>query len=366
LCCPSLASIITGRYPHEHRVTSNDPAKPANIPQKNFYNSQAFKDGRNLMVKHLNEWPTLPGLLGQQGYASFQSGKWWLGDHKTGGFTDGMTKGGRHGDAGLDIGRKTMQPIYDFIAGARKASKPFLVWYAPLMPHDPHTPPERLLAKYRDKAPSEPVAKYWAMVDWFDETCGELLAYLDREGLAENTLIVYVSDNGWITDPKTGRYAPKSKQSPYDGGLKSPIMVSWPGKIAPAMSNTPVSSLDLFPTILKACGAPLPKGLPGIDLTDAAAVAARKTLEGACFTHNFVNQEDPASSLRWRWILEDGWKLIVPAPQNETGEPELYQVSGDPSEERDLSAKEPARVAAMRAKLDAWWPGTSKPVPPSQ
>ena len=230
LCCPSLASIITGRYPHEHRVTSNDPAKPANIPQKNFYNSQAFKDGRNLMVKHLNEWPTLPGLLGQQGYASFQSGKWWLGDHKTGGFTDGMTKGGRHGDVGLDIGRKTMQPIYDFIAGARKASKPFLVWYAPLMPHDPHTPPERLLAKYRAKAPSEPIAKYWAMVDWFDETCGELLAYLDREGLAENTLIVYVSDNGWITDPKTGRYAPKSKQSPYDGGLKSPIMVSWPGK----------------------------------------------------------------------------------------------------------------------------------------
>ena len=132
------------------------------------------------------------------------------------------------------------------------------------------------------------------------------------------------------------------------------------------MSNTPVSSLDLFPTILKACGAPLPKGLPGIDLTDAAAVAARKTLKGECFTHNFVNQDDPASSLRWRWILEDGWKLIVPAPQNETGEPELYQVSGDPSEERNLSAKEPARVAAMRAKLDAWWPGTSKPVPPSQ
>ena len=97
------------------------------------------------------------------------------------------------------------------------------------------------------------------------------------------------------------------------------------------MNDTPVSSLDLFPTILKACGVPLPKDLPGIDLTDAAAVKARKTLTGECFTHNFVDQEKPASSLRWRWILEDGWKLIVPAPQNEKGEPELYQVSGDPT-----------------------------------
>lgn len=355
LCCPSLASIITGRHAYQHRITSNDPAKPADIAQKDFYASAAFKQGRDVMVGHLGEWPTLPGLLRREGYLSFQSGKWWLGDHKNGGFTHGMTKGGRHGDAGLTIGRKTMQPIHDFISSARKESKPFLVWYAPLMPHDPHTPPERILAKYRMAVPSEPVAKYWAMVEWFDETCGELLTYLEREGLAENTIIVYVADNGWITDPQTGRYAPKSKQSPYDGGLRSPIMVRWPGRITPAMCDTPVSSLDLFPTILKACGAPLPKDLPGIDLADSSAVRGRETLEGACFTHNFVDQEDPASSLRWRWILEDGWKLIVPAPRNEPGLPELYQTSRDPAEEHNLAEREPARVAAMRAKLDQWW-----------
>jgi uncharacterized sulfatase len=357
LCCPSLASIITGRYPHEHRITSNDPAKPADMPPKGFHQSKAFTEGRQRMVQHLNEWPTLPKLLGQAGYVSLQTGKWWLGDYTTGGFTHGMTKGGRHGDAGLEIGRKTMQPIYDFIAGAKKESKPFFVWYAPLLPHDPHTPPDRLLAKYRDKTPSIHVAKYMAMVDWFDETCGELMDHLDREGLAKNTIVIYVADNGWITDPKTGRYAPRSKQSPYDGGLRTPVMVRWPEKIAPEMNDTPVTSLDFFPTILKACGVPLPKDLPGIDLTDAAAVKARKTLTGECFTHNFVDQENPASSLRWRWILDDGWKLIVPAPQNEKGDPELYQVSKDPHEEHNHAAAEPARVAALRAKLDAWWPG---------
>lgn len=361
LCCPSLASIITGRHAHQHRITSNDPAKPTDVPMSEFYQSQAFKDGRATMVRHLNEWPTLPSLLGKHGYLSFQTGKWWLDDYTTGGFTAGMSTGGRHGDAGLDIGRKTMQPIHDFITTAKTNSKPFFVWYAPMMPHDPHTPPQRILAKYLATTPDKPVAKYRAMVEWFDETCGNLLDFLDHEGLAENTIVVYVSDNGWITDPKTGRFAPKSKTSPYDGGLRSPIMVRWPAKLTPATCDTPVSSLDLFPTILTACGVPLPKDLPGIDLTNAAAVAARKTLEGACFTHNFVDQENPASSLRWRWMLEDGWKLIVPASQNETGQPELYQISADPDEERNLADREPACVAAMRTKLDTWWPGTLKP-----
>jgi uncharacterized sulfatase len=357
LCCPSLATIITGRYPHEHRITSNDPAKPDDVPKNKFQQSKAFKEGRQRMVEHLNEWPTLPKLLGQAGYASLQTGKWWLGDFSTGGFTHGMTQGGRHGDAGLEIGRKTMQPIYDFIAGAKKESKPFFVWYAPLLPHDPHTPPERLLAKYRDKTPSIHVAKYMAMVEWFDETCGELMTHLEQQGLAENTIVIYVTDNGWITDPQTGKYAPRSKQSPYDGGLRTPIMIRWPAKLSPQMNDTPVSSLDLFPTILKACGVPLPENLPGIDLTDSAAVKARKTLTGDCYTHSFVDQEKPASSLRWRWIIDDGWKLIVPAQQNEKGDPELYQISKDPHEEHDRAAEQPDRAAALRSKLDAWWPG---------
>jgi arylsulfatase A-like enzyme len=357
LCSPSLATIITGRYPHEHRITSNDPAKPKNVTKEGFRRSDSFAGGRKRMVEHLNEWPTLPKLLGNSGYLSLQTGKWWLGDYSTGGFTHGMTKGGRHGDEGLDIGRKTMQPIRDFITTARKESKPFFVWYAPLLPHDPHTPPERLLAKYRDKTPSIHVARYWAMVEWFDESCGELMDMLDREGIAENTIVLYVADNGWITDPKTGRHAPKSKQSPYDGGLRTPIMVRWPGKLKPAMIDTPVSSIDFFPTILKACGVKAPENLPGIDLADAAAIRSRKTLTGECFTHNFVDQEKPATSLRWRWIIEDGWKLIVPAPQNEMGEAELYQLGADPHENNNRASAETGRAAALRAKLDAWWPG---------
>lgn len=361
LCCPSLASIITGRYPHEHRITCNDPAKPDEMPQARFYRSKAFADGRERMIAHLKEWPTLPGLLGGAGYESLQTGKWWLGDYRTGGFTSGMSHGGRHGDEGLDIGRKTMKPIFDFISKARRDSKPFFVWYAPMLPHDPHTPPDRILAKYRDTAPSLHIAKYRAMVDWFDETCGELLSHLDREGLTQDTIVVYVADNGWITDPGTGRFALKSKLSPYDGGLRTPIMIRWPARWKAAISDTPVTSLDLFPTLLKACGVQAPAGLPGIDLADPAAVQSRGPIFGECYTHNFVNQENPASSLRWRWIINDGWKLILPVPGN--GTPELYQIFKDPQETQNLAEREGELVARLREKLDAWWPAKGAGMP---
>ena len=358
LCCPSLASIITGRFPHQHMVTSNDPPVPAGMTPREFNKSPGFQAGRDVMNKFMDAMPTLPRVLSANGYLSLQTGKWWQGSYTHGGFTHGMTKGGRHGDAGLDIGRKTMQPIYDFIGEARKENKPFFVWYAPMMPHDPHTPPERILEKYKSKTPSEHVAKYWGMVEWFDETCGELLGYLEREKVAENTIVIYVSDNGWIQDPDSEKYAAKSKQSQYDGGLRSPIMVRWPAKIRPAKSEAVVSSIDFFPTVLDAVGIPRPKGLPGLNLTDAAALLARDAVFGECFTHNSKDLSNPSASLRWRWVIMGDWKLIVPAAQNEPeAKTELYHLKADPTEEKNLADAEKERVEKMRAKLDAWWKG---------
>lgn len=362
LCCPSLASIITGRFPHQHRVTSNDPPLPADVPRGQAYQTAAFREGRERMNRFLESVPTLPRVLGGHGYRSLQTGKWWQGHYARGGFTDGMTvgdeaRGGRHGDAGLRIGRETLEPIYAFIAETRRANQPFFIWYAPLMPHDPHTPPERLLARYRDIAPSLAVARYWAMVEWFDETCGELRAHLEREGLADNTLIAYIADNGWITDPVTGQYAPKSKQSPYDGGLRTPILLHWPGRIAAGESTKLASSVDLMPTLLRACGVAPPPGLPGLDLRDATAVARREAIFGACFTHDAVDLDEPVRNLRWRWCVAGDWKLILPSPLNEpTGGAELYDLVTDPFETRNLAAKHPDRLTSLARRLDAWWP----------
>ncbi len=357
LCCPSLASMITGLYPHQHKVTSNDPAIPKGMTNKEFQQSPAFDQGREIMSQFIEAVPTLPRALKEKNYLSLQTGKWWQKSYTHGGFTHGMTQGGRHGDVGLEIGRKSMQPIYDFIATAKKEQKPFFVWYAPLLPHDPHTPPERLLKKYQDKTNSLHVAKYWAMVEWFDETCGELMNHIDQQGLRENTIFVYVADNGWIQNAEAPRYAPKSKQSQYDGGVRTPIMIRWPGKVKPQMSDELATSIDIMPTLLKAAGLSSTKDMQGIDLFDAKALKARQTIYGECFTHNAVDLQVPASSLRWRWTIEDHWKLIVPAKQNEPDAPiELYDLKKDPFEENNLAAKEPGRVTALTKKLDAWWP----------
>lgn len=356
VCCPSLATIITGKMPHVHKITGNDPAAPADMARGKFYQSPAFKHGREVMNANLAKHPLLPGVLGEKGYLSLQTGKWWQGHFSNGGFTHGMTKGGRHGDDGLTIGRKDMKPISDFIDEARKQEKPFFVWYAPLLPHDPHTPPERLLAKYRDKVRSIHIARYLAMVEWFDESVGELLKMLDDRGLTKNTLVAYVADNGWIQNPDTPRFAPRSKLSQYDGGLRTQILLRQPGTIEARRDETPVSSSDLFPTILRAAGIEPAKDLPGVDLTRKEVVAARKDVFGEIYTHDLADLNDPAKSLRFRWMVRDGWKIIVPYAANEPDAVvELYQVSTDEHEKTNLAGKEAERVKAMTTALDAWW-----------
>ncbi|MCA9102230.1 MAG: sulfatase [Planctomycetales bacterium] len=347
LCRPSLASMVTGLYPHEHLITGNDPPKELD---------------RNVMLKHIRAAPSLPRLLGAHGYRSFQSGKWWEGNYREGGFSDGMThgdtsRGGRHGDEGLTIGREGMKPVVDFLDEV--GERPFLLWYAPFLPHQPHNPPARLAEKYASKTDSPHVARYWAMCEWFDETCGELLDQLDVRGLSENTIVVFVVDNGWIQQPDHAGYAPRSKRSPYDGGLRTPILVRWPGVVEPVVSDTPVSSIDLAPTILKACRVEVPPAMTGIDLVALANAEAHgepvvaPPVFGSTLAHDIVDIDRPAASVEYRYTVDGPWKLIVPARGDES--PELYNVVNDPWEQHNLAAEEPERVDQLRALIDAWW-----------
>ncbi len=365
LCCPSLASIITGLDPHQHGITSNDPPAPAgsdpNRPAGRRANQPEFLAGRAAMTARMRACQTLPRLL--EGYASLQTGKWWQGSYRSAGFTDGMThgdesRGGRHGDEGLAIGRLTMQPIADFLDRVQTQRKPFFVWYAPMLPHQPHDAPDRFVDLYRDVAPSLPVARYWANITWFDETCGQLFEMLNQRGLAENTLVIYLADNGWIQDPEADRFAPRSKRTPYEGGLRTPILVSWPGHVEPARDDHVVGSIDVLPTIAAACGRPVPSQCPGVNLLDEDQVAGRQALCGAAYTHNAISLERPAENLEYRWIVADGWKAIMPNSTRLPGQvPVLFHLLHDPWEDRDLAAAEPQRLARLGRLLDAWWPG---------
>jgi uncharacterized sulfatase len=371
LCRPSLASMATGLYPHQHRVSGNDP----DLPEKGV-NAQTARTNPKYaplyqtIVANFAKQPNLVRDLTQRGYVSLQTGKWWEGDPiKTAGFSHAMTvgtgKGDRHGGAGLAIGRDGIGPIKEFVEAA--GDKPFFVWYAPMLPHAPHTPPADLLEKYLKLAPNEPTARYWASVEWFDRSCGELLAYLEQKKLRENTLIIYTCDNGWIQNPKQANVpAPRSKLSPYEGGVRTPIMVSWPGKVKPRMDKDHLASnLDLWPTVAALLNTETPKNLPGLNLTDAEAVAKRTRIFGEDYTHNIADVNVPARSLRHRWVIDGWWKLIAPDPRNlPAAKAELYDLRTDPAEKNDLADKDPERVKDLARQLDEWWRPEPAPATP--
>lgn len=377
LCRPALATLITGKYAHQHKITGNDPAL---LPEMQGRPRQpeppAYQALREKLISNIDRQPLLPKLLAPRGYLSHQSGKWWEGNFSRGGFTHGMTRGfpqpgGRHGDDGLKIGREGMQPVLSFIDRAVSEEQPFLVWYAPFMPHTPHTPPERLFQKYKAKGiESDHIARYYAMVEWFDETCGELVNHLDQKGIRDNTLIVYIGDNGWIQQPDASGFAPRSKQSANEGGTRQPTMFSWPGVIQPGDRGEQLcSSVDIVPTMLAAAGVDIPEELPGYNLLpilQAGEPTPRQEVFGETFAHDIANLDDPEESLVYRWVIDGKWKLLLTYdgklgryakdhPRTEK-RPQLFDLLADPHEDHNLAGEHPEVVARLVKKLNEWWP----------
>ncbi len=378
LCSPSIASIITGLHPHEHGITGNDPVFEydglrADLVEMRLSDSylQAREQAYAPYLDRFYSKPNIVSILDSMGYVSFQSGKWWLGSAVRGNFDEGMTVGswecyGRHGDEGLKIGREGMCPIYDFLDTASQyKNTPFFLWYAPFMPHWPHTPPEDLLDNYLEIAPSKAQAKYWAMVEWFDQTIGQLLDYLEDKNLAENTIIVYVADNGWIQDSKwtiksltpAANYAPRSKRSPYEGGIRTPIMLKWPKGISPNHDNSSlVSTVDIVPTILDLLNLEQPIGITGISLVDHIQLQKRDAVFSADYKHDMEDFNDPKKSLESKTVIKKPWKLIVPNPANSPEmKTELYNIIEDETEQINLASQHPEIVTELSKLLEEWW-----------
>ncbi|MBT9188264.1 sulfatase family protein [Zobellia russellii] len=360
LCSPSLASIITGVYPRDHMVLGNDRVLPGNVVENNRAWEMPWRSKNyNHVIENFKQLETLPKMLKDKGYVSFQTGKWWIGNYANGGFDYGMThgdpeRGGRHGDYGLEIGRKGMDTLYSYIDLALEKKKPFFAWYAPFLPHSPHNPPDSLLQKYRKKAPSEYVAKYWAMCEWFDNTCGDLMDYIDQKGEMENTLFVYVCDNGWVQNENNSNYNPISKQAPYDYGLRTPIMFKWKGKITPYHDDRSlVSSLDMVPTVLSLLGIERPKALDGINVLDKNELENRKAIFGEIYNHDFNTVEE---SLKYKMVMTDPYKLIVPNSKNRPNEKvQLFNIYEDPLEQTDIADENPSIVEELKKKIEESW-----------
>jgi len=386
VCRPSLATLLTGLYPHQHGIHFNHPP-PGFRELGRLQSAEPYYAARAKAVDLFRQSPTLPAMLTTAGYVSFQAGKHWEGTYRDAAFSEGMTvskpcfdqpwnrelRSGEwvahgNGDAGLVIGRKTMQPVFDFID--RNADRPFLLWYAPVLPHEPHDAP----AKYRKPFEGNPDVPqhrvgYYANIAWFDDTVGELINHLDARDLTKNTLFVYVCDNGWTTQSDSPKQDKRSKRSPFENGIRTPILLRWDGVIQPAKHTGLVNSIDLVPTVLAALGIdPSPYSLPGVDLMPSARGEDRLDPNRAVFGEIYPGDASllghPERDIAYRWVRDGNLKLIVPHRHGQRqawggylAGLALFDVEQDPGETTDLSdnAEYAYEIERLKRLLDDWW-----------
>ena len=400
VCRPSLVTLLTGLYPHQHGVHFNH-GPPGNAGYNRMMSAKEYVAQRGEEFKLIRQLPTLPGVLHRElGYRCFQSGKFWEGHYRNGGFTDGMTlfqpppvsqtyggirtlaSGERvahgNGDFGLRIGRETMAPLMQFIDDCESSQTPWMVWYAPYLTHQPHDSP----ARFYDQAARRPnVAKhelpYFASIAQFDDTVGQLVQYVESKQLQSNTVFVFVSDNGWTASTKTQKSRPaefqhtkRSKRAPFDEGIRTPILIRWDGMIQQAQHDALVSSIDIVPTLLAAAGADIPNEnpLPGINLlpiaTDAEKIPADRPVFGGIYPGDARSLGSPEIDIAYRWIRQGQFKLIVPhlhGSEKPWGDylqkNALYDLALDPHEQNNLieSPSHQESIARLSALLDEWW-----------
>jgi arylsulfatase A-like enzyme len=210
------------------------------------------------------------------------------------------------------------------------------------------------------------------MVESLDEGVGRLLAGLEAHGLRENTLVIFTSDNGGIAAVATQKPLRAGKGSYYEGGIRVPLAVRWPGRIpAGVRSEVPTTNLDMLPTLLEAAGVAYDaSALDGISLLPhlrtGAAVAERPLfwhfpIYLQAYEPALDEGRDPLFRTRPGSVVRlGGWKLHE---YFEDGGLELYHLPTDPGERINRADTNPARTREMAALLQAWRQGTGAPVP---
>lgn len=349
ICSASRAAILTGRAPARLHLTTFLPGRPDAPSQKLLH--PAIRQELPL------EETTLAERLRAAGYATAAIGKWHLGgagfSPREQGFdvyhpgeattTPSATEGGK---GEYDLAREAQR----FIDANRE--RPFFLYLAHNNPHIPFAARQDLVDA--NAGAFEPV--YAATVQTLDDSVGRLLAHLDAAGLRERTLVVFTSDNGGLHVPE-GRHPRVTHNTPfragkgyvYEGGLRVPLIVQGPGLAGKRVIDTPFLNSDWMPTLLELAGAPAAGGLDGVSQARLLTAGSPSSEGRPLYWHlpHYTNQGSrPAGAVR-----EGTWKLVE---HYDDGRLELFDLGADQGESRDLSASEPARTAAMRARLRAW------------
>ncbi|MBI5693636.1 MAG: sulfatase [Verrucomicrobia bacterium] len=384
VCSPTRAMLLTGRHAARLGMTIWIEGSLQKNPNRRLLDGESRHDLPPVET-------TLATQLRGAGYLTALVGKWHLGDANHAPETHGfdVNIGGTHWGAPASFwwpyaNAERFAPQYRYVPHLefgrpgeyltdrltdealrvidRAEGRPFFLYLAHHAPHTPIEAKPELVTHFEAKlrpGMRHQNAVYAAMVKSLDESVGRILDRLRERGLADTTVVVFTSDNGGYTgtDRKSGQKVPVTSNAPlrsgkgslYEGGIRVPLLIRWPGVSVPGtVCETPVSLADLHPT-LRSERSTVPRVvLDGTDLRPLLRQPGVRADRGPLFFHypHYYETTTPVSAVR-----TGDWKLLE---YLEDGRVELFNLAADPGEAENLAAREPQRAAELRARLDAW------------
>jgi len=381
VCSPTRAALITGLAPARLRITNHIPDRPQFTPE------HATHTGAEMFDYLAPSYTTIAERLRSAGYKTGFFGKWHIAGTGVGPQGEGVTKyypenqgfdlniggcvyGGpptffdpyrihnlpnrREGEYLPD---RLADEVCRFIESA--GNKPFFTCLWNYSVHWPMEAPKNLLRKYETKTgPGLNDTRYGAMIEALDASFGRIMQQLDKNNLSENTIVIFTSDNGGFAGVSDNRPLRESKGHIYEGGIRVPLMIRWPGTIAPEQINdTPVISMDFFPTILEACGlAPEPV----CDGESLAPLFNGGKLHRQNIYFHFPNYAWHRSNSLAGAVRSGNYKLVR---HYTTDQLELYNIAKDIGETDNLISKRPRIATRLNQQLTRWLTETDAAMP---
>jgi len=374
LCAPARASLMTGRDVLAHGIYC------VNSPETKHPEARRFDSPDNAR-KLTSGLPTIAEVLSDAGYRTGCYGKWHLGYERgvvsrwhplRRGFDEAIQTRCPSGkrryfypnystipavpiEAGTHVSDFVSQQAVAFLE--RDDGRPFFLYLPYFSVHGPREakPASLAAAKAAASRPGDD-AIYAAMCADLDAAVGQVLSALERLGMDQNTIVVFTSDNGAITRYDNAPFR-EGKSWVYDGGVRIPMLIRWPGVTAPgSVCEDPVSQLDLLPTMAFAAAAEPPAKLDGVNLSGAIAETEPEGPRGVRDFRWYA--PDYAQFRRGRFrrvpmsaVRRGRFKLVYDHEQDKAA---LYDLQTDPGEQADLATSEPQQLRELKASLDAW------------
>ncbi len=364
-CAPTRAAVLTGRWPLRtgtHGVTHNREAmRPSEVTLAEAFSPAGYRSVCIGKWHNGEQHPFTPGGQGFDEVLGFNNGHW------NNYFDATLLRGSKPEATKGYITDVLTDEAMRFIGAARDQKQPFFCYLAYNAPHSPYQVPDKYFDKFKAAGMEDNVAAFYGMCENIDDNVGRLLARLEELKVAEDTIVLFLTDNGGTAGVKTYNAGMRGgKTSLHEGGSRVPLFVRWPAaKWQPHLVRHITAHIDLFPTLMALCGVSPPAG-PKVD-----GVSLRPLLEGGAgtpwpdrvlFTHNPIDETNKyPGAVRTqthrlvREIKGSGGGSKAKANDASATPWQLYDMEKDPGQETNIATQQPELAAQLAAKYDAWF-----------